>query len=133
MPVNLLACVAGGILSRVKQWRRSRQFSRRSREKRAAKPRDSHSPRDFAARIHSPLSKFYLTRTIPPATQAINLPAHVSLKSMLDRLSAFVFFLALSFLSFSFRTFARKSSNIDNFIKLLILIANELLVSEMQN
>ena len=30
------------------------------------------------------------------------------------------------------RTFARKSSNIDNFIKLLLLIANELLVSEMQ-
>ena len=33
----------------------------------AAKPRDSkaspfHSPRDFAARIHSPLSKFYLAR-----------------------------------------------------------------------
>ena len=30
------------------------------------------------------------------------------------------------------RTFTRKSSNIDNFIKLLLLIANELLVSEMQ-
>ena len=30
------------------------------------------------------------------------------------------------------RTFARKSSNIDNFIKLLLLIANELLVSELQ-
>ena len=33
----------------------------------AAKPRDFkaapfHSPRDFAARIHSPLSKFYLAR-----------------------------------------------------------------------
>ena len=33
---------------------------------------------------------------------------------------------------FALRTFARKSSNIDNFIKLLLLIANELLVSEMQ-
>ena len=30
------------------------------------------------------------------------------------------------------RTFARKSSNIDNFIKPLPLIANELLVPEMQ-
>ena len=30
------------------------------------------------------------------------------------------------------RTFARKCSNIDNFIKLLLLIANKLLVSEMQ-
>ena len=30
------------------------------------------------------------------------------------------------------RTFARKSSNADNFIKLLLLIAYELLVSEMQ-
>ena len=29
------------------------------------------------------------------------------------------------------RTFARKSSNIDNFIKLLLLIANQLLVSKM--
>ena len=28
--------------------------------------------------------------------------------------------------------FAQKSSNIDNFINLLLLIANELLVSEMQ-
>ena len=51
-PTAKVACVAGGILSR---------------EKRAAKPRDFkaapfHSPRDFAARIHSPLSKFYLAR-----------------------------------------------------------------------
>ena len=30
------------------------------------------------------------------------------------------------------RTFGRKSPNIENFIKLLLLIANELLVSEMQ-
>ena len=30
--------------------------------------------------------------------------------------------------SFNLRTFARKSSNIDNFIKLLLLITNELLV-----
>ena len=32
----------------------------------------------------------------------------------------------------SLRTFARKSSNIDNFTKPLLLMANELLVSEMQ-
>ena len=43
-----------------------------------------------------------------------------------------VCFSVLWSLLFNLRTFARKYSNIDNSIKLLPLIANELLVSEMQ-
>ena len=34
--------------------------------------------------------------------------------------------------NYQLRMFVRKSSNIDNFIKLLLLIANELLASQMQ-
>ena len=53
LAVAAIACVANGILSRV----------RGQRQAMAAEPRDSkavpfHSPRDFAARI-PPLSKFY--------------------------------------------------------------------------
>ena len=68
-----LACVAGGILSRV---RGRREAMAAEPPILAAKPREasaeaarldfkaapSHSPRDFAARIHSPLSKFYVAR-----------------------------------------------------------------------
>ena len=54
---KLVACVAGGILSR----------ERDQREAMADEPPmplavPSHSPRDFTARIHSPLSKFYVAR-----------------------------------------------------------------------
>ena len=68
-------CTSGrNIVARARPTRSYGGGAANSREKRAAKPRDyfkaapSHSPRDFAARIHSPLSP--RLRTIPPATQA---------------------------------------------------------------
>ena len=63
--------------------------------------------------------------------------AHIFIQSCLAQLSAFIVKLCedewwAQCLPATLRTFARKSSIIENLIKLLLLIANELLLSEMQ-
>ena len=72
-----VACVhvAGGILSRVRQWRRSRQFSRLRREIQSGSfPFSSRLRRPYSLSAVKILPR---TRTIPPATQATKSAAQI--------------------------------------------------------